>query len=163
MSSCSKQRSTKSLATGDGSCHQTVLQKATKPLHCGIFVSIANGASALSVVVMIYLISLMIQIQYHLVSTLSPPSPVANGSERFTLLHVIVMVREKPYFLSAFPAKVLDFVLFCDVTTATVVNLRAFKASYPRKCKRKKSMAATPLQTVVPIFTWELLTFSLSF
>ena len=139
MPSYSKRRSTQALAVGDALCHQTVLQRATKKLHCGIYVSIADDASAWTVIVITYLLSLMIHMQRHLVSTPSVPSPVAKGSERFTPLHVLTMVREMPSFLSVLPAQVFDFSLFCDVTTATVVNLHSFKVSCSRKCKWKKT------------------------
>lgn len=35
--SYSEHRSTQPLAVGDASCHQTALQRATKPLLCDIF------------------------------------------------------------------------------------------------------------------------------
>lgn len=138
MSSYSKHRSTQHLALGDTSCYQTVLQRVTKPLHCGIFVSIANDASALLVIVVIYLLSLMIQMQHHLVFTPSTPSPVAKGSDRFTPFRVVIMVRGIPSFLSVLPGKVFDFSLFCEVMTATVVNLHSFKVSYLRKSRGKR-------------------------
>lgn len=116
--------------------------------------SIANDASALSVIVITYLLSLMIQMQHRLVSAPSTSSPLARSTERFTPFHVLMMIREMPSFLLVFLAKAFGFFVFCDVMTATIVNLHSFKVSYSRQC-RQKNMPATLLLKVVPIFTWE--------